>query len=53
MIRIQQLNLEIPKLKTKEEFDNYQNQSLPEKIAKYLKILFTRSNFYDKIFVWY
>ena len=38
MIRIQQLNLEIPKLKTKEEFDNYQNKILPEKIAKFLKI---------------
>ena len=38
MIRIQQLNLEIPNFQTEEEFENYQNQQLPKKIIKLLKI---------------
>ena len=38
MIRIQQLNLEIPNFQTEEEYDNYQNQQLQKKILKLLKI---------------
>lgn len=38
MIRIQQLNLEIPNFQTEEEYDNYQNQQLRKKILKLLKI---------------
>ena len=38
MIRIQQLNLEIPFLKTEEEYDKFQNIQLEKKIIKLLKI---------------
>lgn len=38
MIRIQQLNLEIPCFQTEEEYDKYQNQQLEKKILKLLKI---------------
>ena len=38
MLRIQQLNLEIPHFQTEEEYDNYQNQQLEKKILKLLKI---------------
>lgn len=38
MIRIQQLNLEIPHFQTEEEYDNYQKQQLEKKILKTLKI---------------
>ena len=38
MIRIQQLNLEIPHLNTEAEFDHYQNTQLEKKILKLLKI---------------
>ena len=38
MIRIQQLNLEIPDFQTEEEFDNYQNIQLQKKVIKLLKI---------------
>ena len=38
MLRIQQLNLEIPKFQTEEEYDNYQSQQLNKKILKLLKI---------------
>ena len=39
MIRIQQLNLEIPHFQTETEYDNYQNHQLEKKIIKLLKIL--------------
>ena len=38
MIRIQQLNLEIPFLKTEDEYDKFQNIQLEKKIIKLLKI---------------
>ena len=38
MIRIQQLNLEIPFFKTEEEYDEYQKNQLEKKIIKLLKI---------------
>ena len=38
MLRIQQLNLEIPRFQTEEEYDNYQNQQLEKKILKLLKL---------------
>ena len=38
MIRIQQLNLEIPHFQTEEEYDNYQKKHLEKKILKLLKI---------------
>ena len=38
MIRIQQLNLEIPHFQTETEYDNYQNHQLEKKIIKLLKI---------------
>ena len=38
MIRIQQLNLEIPSFQTEEEYDNYQKIQIEKKIIKLLKI---------------
>lgn len=38
MLRIQQLNLEIPRFQTEEEYDNYQKRQLEKKILKLLKI---------------
>ena len=38
MLRIQQLNLEIPRFQTEEEYDNYQKRQLGKKILKLLKI---------------
>ena len=38
MIRIQQLNLEIPRFHTEEEYDAFQNKQLEKKIIKLLKI---------------
>ena len=38
MLRIQQLNLEIPHFQTEDEYDKYQNQQLEKKILKLLKI---------------
>lgn len=38
MIRIQQLNLEIPSFQTEKEYDEYQNKQLEKKIIKLLKI---------------
>ena len=38
MIRIQQLNLEIPSFQTEEEYDEYQKKQLEKKIIKLLKI---------------
>ena len=38
MIRIQQLNLEIPSFQTEEEYDEYQKKQLEKKMIKLLKI---------------
>ena len=38
MIRIQQLNLEIPHLNSEDEYDNYQKKQLEKKLVKLLKI---------------
>lgn len=38
MLRIQQLNLEIPHFQTETEYDNYQKKQLEKKILKLLKI---------------
>ena len=38
MIRIQQLNLEIPRFETEAEYEQYQNRQLEKKIIKLLKI---------------
>ena len=38
MLRIQQLNLEIPRFHTEEEYDTYQKQQLEKKILKLLNI---------------
>ena len=38
MIRIQQLNLEIPRFDTEEEYDKYQKKQLEKKLIKILKI---------------